>query len=366
VLVKAKKKFPERIARILLIQLGDLGDVVLTLPVIRALRDHYPESRLALAVREKAKDLLTDCPWIDHLISIRHMEQGPVKTVRYQTAFFRALRASRYDLAIDLRTGTRGAILSYLSGAPHRLGRFADDGRLWRNRLFTHLVRPPADKELEQHASSHGLNILSPLHVVVKDPVPRLTVSETNRENARRILQETGVSPERPLLAVHPFSLWPYKEWRASRWSRLLGDLGEKGRYTVIVTGSPEERHRAQSIAAASRVPVFNLAGKTPLHVLPAVFQCCRLVIGVDTVALHLAAAVGTPTIGLFGPSSPVIWAPRGKGHAVVTKAYACVPCRKKGCEDSGVSRCLNELSLDETRERVMEHMASLGLTKPV
>jgi heptosyltransferase-3 len=360
-LVKATKELPKSIARILLIQLGDLGDVVLTMPVIRVLRQHYPGCRLAVAVREKARDLLTDCPWLDDTVSIRPVEQGFVEKVRYQVKFFRALRASCFDLAIDLRTGSRGAILAYLSGAPYRLGRFADDGHLWRNRLFTHLVRPPAEKELGQHAAEHGLNILSPLHVGVKDPVPRLTVSESSREKALRIIHETGV-PDRPMIAIHPFSLWAYKEWGANRWSRLMGVLAERGRFAIVLTGSPEERSRAQKIAAACRAPVFNLAGKTPLRVLPALFQRCRLVIGVDTVALHLAAAVGTPTIGLFGPSSPVTWAPRGEEHAVVAKTYPCVPCRKKGCEDSEVSRCLEELSLEETRDRVLEHMAFLGL----
>ena len=101
-------------------------------------------------------------------------------------------------------------------------------------------------------------------------------------------------------------------------------------------------------MVSGSSVDAYNLAGKTSLGELPAVLKKSSLLIGIDSAAVHIAAAVGIPTITIFGPSSPVSWAPRGKKHRIIQKDMPCVPCRQKGCNNSEVSRCLNELEPEE------------------
>jgi heptosyltransferase-3 len=131
--------------------------------------------------------------------------------------------------------------------------------------------------------------------------------------------------------------------------------LVEHRKVFVVVTGSAGEHGRAQALLRELPEGYFNLAGKTPMGILPALFSMCRLFIGVDSGSLHIAAAVGTPTVALFGPSSAVTWAPRGKGHRTVSKPWPCVPCREKGCSGSGVSRCLEEMTVDEVLAAVDE-----------
>ncbi|MBU0989209.1 MAG: hypothetical protein KJ823_03390, partial [Proteobacteria bacterium] len=138
-LVKGGTSLPREKGGILLIQLGDIGDVVLTMPTVRALRQHFPENELIVCVREHAKELAEESPWVDGVISVNKGKRKILHEIAYQKDFINALRKPHFYFAIDLRTGSRGAIIAFISGATYRIGRFANDGRLWRNRLFTHL-----------------------------------------------------------------------------------------------------------------------------------------------------------------------------------------------------------------------------------
>jgi heptosyltransferase-3 len=357
--VKGNTIESKNIHNILLIQLGDIGDVVLSYPCIRTLKENFPKAKIIVAVREKAGELIDDCPWATGGIFINNQKRKLYQEISYQKEFFYHLRKFRFDLAVDLRTGTRGAILALLSGARQRIGRFADDGRLWRNRIFTHLVSP--SNELNQYAAEHNINILSPLNLNIKDRLPVLSVSHRRREMAMSLLRREKIPLGRPIVAVHPFSLWNYKEWGIKEFISLIDYIGRNYNYTVVITGSKEERNRAEVTVKRCKTAVFNLAGKTSIGTLPAVFEACNLFIGVDTAALHIAAAVGIPTIGIFGPSSPINWAPIGDQHTVVFKEMLCLPCRRKGCQDSETSRCLDELTFEEIKETVDGQLKSIS-----
>ncbi len=357
-LVKGNHKLPKHKNGILVIQLGDIGDVVLTMPTIRALRENFPENNLIVCVREIAKELIEDCPWVNGVISVNKQKRSIKKLIIYQKNFFGTLRKYHFNIAIDLRTGTRSALLAFLSGATYRIGRFSDDGRLWRNKLFTHLVRPI--NELSQYSAEHNLNIISPFHLSIENSLPVLNVPSKRKEKARTILTQENVPIDKPIIAIHPFSLWKYKEWRREGFISLIDHITAKYHFSVIITGSPAERLRAKEMIEKCKTKVFNLAGKTSIGELPGVLQACKLFIGVDTAALHIAAAVGTPTVGIFGPSSPISWAPRGNQHCVVSKGMSCVPCRQKGCQDSEFSICLEELTFEEISEKVDGQIARM------
>jgi len=345
-LVKGQIFLPKAKGGVLLIQLGDIGDVVLTMPAIQTLRRHFPENELVLCVREHARELAEDCPWTDGVISVDKRQRKISDELAYQSRFLASLRRPRFFLAIDVRTGSRGAIAAFLSGARHRIGRFADDGGLWRNRLFTHLVRP--ENEILQYAPKHHLNIIAPFGLQSDDYIPALKVPEHRKERARAMLRDAGIPDHRPIIAVHPFSLWQYKEWQAAQWMSLMDHLVTSRRVSVIITGSQAERGRSWELTKNHGGKIFNLAGKTSIGDLPALLKLCDLFIGVDTAALHIAGAVGVPTVGIFGPSSPMTWAPRGDRHCVVTKRMWCQPCRQKGCQGTEKSQCLDDLTAKE------------------
>jgi len=362
--VEGNISLPRPRGGVLLIQLGDIGDVVLTLPAMQALRRRFPDNELAVCVREHARELAEDCPWTDRVIAVDKRAPDVWRNLLSQFRFLSRLRKPGFSLAIDLRTGTRGAIAAFLSGAPYRIGRFSDDGPLWRNRLFTHLVRPT--NEIHQYASEHHLNILAPLGLATDEKIPTLVVPESRKRRAGEMLRAAGVPGDRPMVAIHPFSLWSYKEWQTREWTTVIRHLRDHYGFSVIITGAPPERARAMELTEPFEDHVFNLAGNTTIGDLPAVLQLCRLFIGVDTASLHIAAAVGVPTIGLFGPSSPLTWAPRGDRHCVITKGMPCQPCRKKGCHGSEKSRCLDELDAVEVITEMAHHLRRLPLATPL
>jgi predicted lipopolysaccharide heptosyltransferase III len=345
-IVKGEKLSVDNINRILLIQLGDIGDVVLTTPTMRTLRQSFTRSMIFLLVHEHVRGIVENCPWVDGTISVKKSKRRLRETIDYHRNFLTLLRRKRFELTIDLRAGTRGAILSLLSGASIRVGRYSENGTLWRNRLFTHLVRPK--NELDQYSSLHSLNILAPLELNIKDTSPSLEVPPEKDDRALKIFRKAKVPPDKPIIALHPFSRWDYKEWPIQNYIRLIDHIGSRYQVSFVVTGAPEERHRAAEIMSGSKINVYNLAGRTDISELPGVLKKCSLLIGIDSAAAHIAASVGTPTTIIFGPSSPTNWAPRGKQHHVVSMNLPCVPCRQKGCDNSGVSRCLNKLDAQE------------------
>jgi lipopolysaccharide heptosyltransferase II len=336
----------QNIENILLIQLGDIGDVVLSIPSIRALRENFPYACLMVAVREKAKELIEDCRWVTGVIPINKNKRGFTQEISYQIDFFSRLRDHAIDLAIDLRTGDRGAILAFLTGASQRVGFYAHDGKLWRNRVFTHLQK--IDYPLGQYVADYYSSLMAAYHIKTDYVLPELEVSEKKLDVVQQLFNDEHIPTERAMVAIQPFSLWRYKEWGITNYIQLIDRIISEYRLPVIITGSPDERARAKSISTRFGKNVFNLAGKTTIGMLAAVLKACKLFIGADSGGMHIAAAVGTPTVTIFGPSSPASWAPRGLQHAAVYKPFSCVPCRMKGCEGKEKSRCLDELIVDE------------------
>jgi predicted lipopolysaccharide heptosyltransferase III len=360
-LLKGTPSLPEESSPILLIQLGDIGDVVLTLPAIGVLRMAFPKRSLVVCVREHARELMEDCPWVHHVVSINKKKRKVLDELVYQLQFLRTLRKHRCALAIELRTGTRGSVIALLSGAHTRIARYANDGTLWRNRLFTHLVKPI--HENIQYAAQHNLNIMAPFGVTEEYPRPTISVPQHRRRTAESIFRKAHIPRDKPLVAVHPFSLWKYKEWQLSEMAALLDRIQTEYHCNFVITGSPDERTRAKDLICICNRKPYNLAGETSIGELPAVLQACSLFMGVDTAALHIAAAVGIPTVAIFGPSSWTNWAPRGRDHLVVKKDLPCQPCSQKGCEGSENSRCLLELTAQEIHT-MMKHLLDATLIR--
>lgn len=342
---------------ILLIQLGDIGDVVLSLPAVRALRENFPRARLVVAVREKAAELIEDCPWADGVISIDQRPRRWYGEPAFQIDFFSQVRANRFDLAVDLRTDSRGAILALLSGARQRAGFYAVDGKLWRNRCYTHLSY--LEGRPGQHMAAYYLRLLTTYGVETEHIWPEIVVPRERLERATALLEREDVRSERAPIAVQPFSLWPYKEWGSKNYIELIGRIRREHDLPVIVTGSPGESRRALEIARSCGPGVHSFAGKTSIGMFAAVVKLCGLFVGGDSAGIHISAAVDTPTVSIFGPMSADAWAPRGPRHLTVQKKLSCVPCNQKGCGGSGVSRCLEELSVEDVLEAVNRQLGS-------
>jgi len=351
-LVKGNKLSRRDIRNILLIQLGDIGDVVLSFPCIRALRENFPEAGLIVGVRQKAAELIQDCPWADGVISINQDDRKWYQEVIYQKNFILRLRRFNFDIVIDLRTGTRGAILTFLSGARQRVGFYATDGKLWRNRMFNHLAY--LEGKPGQHMAEYYLNLLITYNLKTDNIWPEMNIPNEKLKKVAALFKKENVPLDHPVIAIQPFSLWRYKEWDMEKYVALVRWIVSECGFPVIITGSPEEREKAHEIKKIGGPNVYNFAGKTSIGMFSAVLKLCKLFIGGDSAGIHISAAVGTPTVSIFGPASPFAWAPRGKQHAIVYNTkLSCVPCDLKGCEGHGVSRCLDELTVDDVKSVV-------------
>ena len=349
--VKGNNILPKNIRNILLIQLGDIGDVILSFPCIRALRENFPQANIIVAVKENASELIEDCPLATGVVSINKDKRRWAQEIVYQKEFFSRLRKFHFDVAIDMRTGTRGAILAFLSGARQRIGFYATDGKLWRNMAFSHLALP--EERPGQHMAEYYLNLLVNYNLKTENIWPELHVSTEKQKKTAALFSKENISSGLPVIAVQPFSLWPYKEWGTKKYIELIDWIRSEYKLPVIVTGSSEERERAEKQIRMCGANAYNLAGKTSIGMFAAVLKASGLFIGGDSSGMHIASAVGTPTVSIFGPASSTAWAPRGSKHCIVHKDLPCVPCDRKGCQGSGISRCLEELTVDEVKSVV-------------
>ena len=235
--------------------------------------------------------------------------------------------------------------MALLSGARYRI-RYVRHHRRWFNHYFTHLVDP--ENFLGKQVTEYYWGVTSPLGLKIGNLKPVLVVPPERKERANAALREAQVPLDKPLVAVHPFSRWGHKEWPIDRFASLVERIRAKYDCGVVITGSPEERPRAEELIQRCKTDAYNLAGKTSLGELAGVLQLCRFVLGVDTAAIHMAAGVGTPTLTIYGPSDPSIWKPLGDRHHVVAKDLPCVPCMRHDCKKGDGSRCLEDLTTDE------------------
>lgn len=344
---------------ILVIQLGDIGDVVMALPALQALRHNFPKANIEVAVREKAALLLEGCTGVDLVLSVDKYKKRS-SAFAHQAALLSHIALKRFDMAIELRTGTRGAFLSFLSGARHRIGRYSA-GDFLRNKIFTHLVNP--ENEINQYSVEHNLNILKPLSLIPTSKEPCLNIPQKIIQRVYGLIQQQ-MPISKKIIVLHPFSIWNYKELAEEQYIRLIQHIKSNHDCNLIITGSKEERLRAAMIIDKANQEVFNFAGKTSIIEMAGLLKLATLLISIDTSAIHIAAAVKTPTITIFGPSSMVNWAPRGKEHVTISNTMECIPCRKKGCNNSLLTPCLTTLSPDDISKTIDTHLKNIEKRK--
>ncbi len=329
---------------ILLLQLGDIGDVVLTSPTILALRQTCPQARISIMVRKPFGSLLQADPSLHEVVESANHRGVSLPVLREYLGFAQRLRRARYDLVIDLRTSDRGAIYSFLTGAQERLGRQADHSS-WRKLCFTRLLPDPLYAALPVHpGADQSLRIVRAIGIDTDDAVPRLHVAPEDREAALKLLAACGLSPGRKWVSINPCSRWKYKEWGYEKWGEVIDLLWQDHGIPAVLIGSPEDAAAAAQIVSGRDDHAFNLTGKTTLGQLSALLAMSTLHLGVDSAAPHIAAAVGIPTLTIFGPGNWRSWTIADDLHRVVTSALPCVPCNRKGCDDSWKSQCLDEM----------------------
>ncbi|MEA3192968.1 MAG: heptosyltransferase [Betaproteobacteria bacterium] len=333
--------------RALVVKLRHHGDVLLAAPVLSVLKAHAPAIEVDALVYDDTAPMLAGHPALAqlHTVGRRWRSLGALERLRHEKDLFGALRARRYDLLVHLSEQPRGAWLARTLGARFSVGPIDPGrGRLWDN-SFTHRYPLVRNRHLVE---------------VNLDALRRIGVQPGTGE--RKVVFMPGAAAEararelmsEPFVHMHPASRWRFKCWPAERNAALADKLAEEG-HRIVMTSAPDETRFIDEILAKMKSQAVNLAGKLSLKELGALTARARLFIGVDSMPMHLAAAMGVPTLALFGPSSEVAWGPWNVEQRVVTTTHSCRPCGVDGCGGGKVSECLTLLGVEPVHAAARE-----------
>jgi heptosyltransferase-2 len=315
--------------RVLIKEVNWLGDLVMSLPALRAIRATFASARLSVLVLSQLAGFFDGIPWIDEVIPY-HPAAGLSAVVGRHLRIIREIRRRRFDLAIVLPNSFQSALWVTMAGIPRRAG-YAADGRGFM--LTDRAVYPP-DPNL--HLSDSWLTMLrNTLGVIAPDDVAdhEFEPSPGNLARMRMWLAERRLSPDARLVAIAPAAAYgPAKEWPLVRYVALVDLLDERYGAECVLVGTAPERNKCEQVAATSRANAIVAAGELNIGELAALFALCDGFVGNDSGAMHLAAAVGIPTIGIFGSTDPVRTGPRGSRTRVVRHPPPCSPCLERTC----------------------------------
>ncbi|MEK6651432.1 MAG: putative lipopolysaccharide heptosyltransferase III, partial [Nitrospirota bacterium] len=313
------------IKKILVIKLRHIGDVLLTVPVFRALRENFSQAHITAIVNSGTEAVLTGNPLINEVIAFdRTIKKiNPVQKYLKELYFLKKIRGKGFDMTVDLTSGDRAAIISFASGAKYRLA--SDTGKNGfpgKRYFYTHLAK----NDSSQHMVLQNLAVVRQFGIGTENLNVDIFIPEDARTFVKNVFAIKGGQREDKVIHVHPTSRWLFKCWKDEYMAEVISWLLNMGT-KVIVTSSPDKREiektkKILSLAAELTPPhipplarggkggVIDLCGKTNIKQLAAISEESDLFFGVDSAPMHIAAAVNTPVIALFGPSGAFHWGP--------------------------------------------------------
>jgi ADP-heptose:LPS heptosyltransferase len=339
------------IREVLVLRLDRIGDVIMSLPAIYELRAALPEARIRLAVGAWSAAVVRHAPVDEVLVWSAPWAGRGAEGAESRLSLIgraRALRGAGIDLAIDLQGDVRSSLLLWLSGARIRAG-YANTGGRW---LLTHVI--PLDETvswIEQNRRAVESVLGSDVGRVTVDPL-----AAEDRDFARRFRETLGPA-RRPIVGLHPSGGRRVKEWDLERWAAVAERLQRGFGATIVVTGSAADRPLAEALARALPTPPVDTTGRLGVRETMAVIEALDLFLSSDTGPMHMACAVDTPSVSVFGPTDPVRYFSGGDGapgsrHVVLRADLWCSPCnlvRKPPSECAGpaMPECLELVTVD-------------------
>jgi heptosyltransferase-1 len=319
--------------RILLVKLSSFGDVLHTLPTLEALRAAYPDARITWLVEAAYAPLLAGHPALDEVWEAPRLRPGELLTGSNPARLRRLLnllRVRSFDLVLDVQGLLKSAVWVALARSPRKVG--YDRTREGSYLALNERVPPFCP---EAHAVRRCLNLAQ--YLGAPPALPRFRLGLGARINSTALVPDVG---GQPLVVLHPGARWASKLWPAASWACLTKWLHAQG-LQVALTGSRADQGLEREITAKIESQVLNLVGRTSMAELAAILRRARLAVTTDTGTMHLAAALATPVVALFGPTAPWRTGPFGEGHQVLRLELDCSPCFKHQCPEP---RCLTDL----------------------
>jgi heptosyltransferase-2 len=344
--------------KILVIQTAFLGDVILTLPLVQEAKRRFPSARIDVVVRPQASELFANHPSVGNIFA--YDKRGKDKGVTGFLRMMKLLKTEHYDVALIPHRSLRSVLLASVSGIPVRIGFNNSTAKS----LLTNIVRYQSDR----HEIERNISLLDPFSVAGTGRVlPSLYPGDGERNVIERLLASSGINLTRPVIAVAPGTIWNTKRWLKERFAELVGNLTQQG-CSVVLVGSETDAPLSEEIKSLSKSKyALNVAGTLTLLQSAELIRRCRAIVSNDSAPMHMAVAVRTPVVAIFGATVPAFgFAPYGEHDVVVeTLGLACRPCSihgghacpvgtfdcMKNVESSRVLDCVNELLKIDTTQ---------------
>lgn len=328
--------------KILIVRTDRIGDTLLSTPVIKALRDAYPDAHIAMMISPYTKEIVEGNPYLNEVIiydkDVRH------KSWKASRLFARNLKEKRFDVAVILHPTNRVHLVTFFAGIPRRVGYDYKLGFLLTERI-KHTKQFGRKHELE-----YNLDVVRALGIVPKDKNVYMPIKLESERWVDETLAHYGVTSADKLLAVHPGASCISKIWPVERFAEAADRLRQKYGFKVLIVGGPKDRDITHTLAEAMYEPGFDLGGRTSISQLASLLKRCRLFISNDSGPVHIASAVGTPVIAIFGRNqaglSPRRWGPLGSKDKFLHKEAGCLICLAHNCKKG--FKCLAKISAED------------------
>ncbi len=350
--MKERPFHPESVRSIIVVRLYFLGDVVVSLPVLEALKRGFPEATVSVLVKKRARDVLDGNPHVDEIIVYDAVENyhSPVWLCRLA----RDLRRRRFDLAVDLTGDHRSSLLLLIADPGFCVG-FTHAG-FGLGRILDRSIpyRAPG------HVADHFLSAVETVGASLPGPaVPRIYLSEEEAKASRLLLAESGVEAPNGYVVIAPGAGESLRCWPPERFGMVAALAHERFGLASVVAGSPKDRELSDQVAAASDGAAVSLGGRTSVRQLAALAAGATVVVGNDSGPLHVSAAVGTPIVGVLGPTTPEVWGARGAPSRFLSACYPCSPCGQTDCERPDAP-CIEAVSVEDVMSALEEFVGEV------
>jgi len=323
--------------RILIVNVNWLGDTLFATPFIRAVREKYPKAHIAILTHPRCCKMLEGNPNIDEIIIYDEKKQH--RNLLGKFSIISYLRSKKFDAAFILKKSLSKTLLLLFSKIPRRIGY----GSKRAGFLLTEKAGKP-DKEL--HKVEYFLNLAKAVGIETKNKNYEILISDNDMEEGEKILNGAGIK-DKGFIALNAGGNWDLKRWPAENFAELGDKIFEKLGAAIILTGAEKDIVLAENIAGLMKHKPLILCGKTTLKTLGAIFKKAICVISNDSGPMHLAVAVGTRVVAIFGPTSPELTGPYGDGrYIVLRKDTGCkIPCYDLKCKDN---RCMKAVTAED------------------
>ncbi len=335
--------------RVLVKEVNWLGDLVMSLPALKAVRRAWPQAQLALLVKRELASFFDGSQWVDEVIP--YVVTRGLQGLADRRSIVAQIRSRRFDLAILFPKSFEAAFWAALARVPRRAGLAADG----RGLLLTHKTGLAADSA-EAHQVHQYLHLLRQTLGIdgnADDCAP--DIHEPHRARMRAWLESHRQRPQARLIALAPGAAFgPAKEWPAAHYAALIDLLALRDNTECVLVGSAGERHKCEEVVAASGQGARIAAGETNVGELMALLSLCDGFAGNDSGSMHIAGAIGIPTVGLYGSTNPERTGPLGPKTKVLYHRIECSPCLQRKCR-FGHYDCLTRIAAEEVAQALHE-----------